>query len=143
MALRNFNWNSVTYEDDPQLAYNNFEENFNTLYNLYFPISLKKTNRNFSAIEDWMSKGILISRKEKIRLFSEYKSKMLDSCLIKYKNYRNLYNKIIRKAKILHYEKLFTKSKFNLKQTWTLFNKAINKKPKKTKKTLPQLSFKI
>jgi len=130
-ALKNINWDPITSSDNPNTAYDHFEETFIDLYNLYFPLSPKKFCRRTSPIEDWMSRGLLISRNEKLRLFSLSKSNPTPFNTLTYKTYRNIFNSAIRTVKKLQYEKLFCKAKFNLKQTWTLFNKANNKKPKK------------
>jgi len=88
-----------------------------------------------------MSRGLLISRNEKLRLFSLSKSNPTPYNTLTYKTYRNIFNSAIRTAKKLHYEKLFCKAKFNLKQTWTLFNKAINKKPQKNEQNITSLKL--
>lgn len=49
-----------------------------------------------------MTKGLLISRKEKLRLQVLSKTKP-DLFKTKYKTYLNLYNKVLRKSKLIHY----------------------------------------
>jgi len=138
-ALKNIGLNSVLDSNDPNTAYNDFEGTFVDLFNLFFPPTPIKTSRRNCPIEDWMTKGLLISRNAKFRLFSISKSFPTLPNISLYKTYRNIFNSTVRTAKKLHYEKLFHKSKFNLKETWSLFNKAINKKPKKTNKISPPL----
>jgi hypothetical protein len=47
--------------------------------------------------------------------------------ITKFKNYRNVYNKLIRLAKKLQYEKLFLKYQNNLKKTWQVLHEVIKK----------------
>jgi endonuclease/exonuclease/phosphatase (EEP) superfamily protein YafD len=67
-ALRNINWDLVTNSDSAQESYNYFSDTFLALYDIYFPNVTIKFNRNYHPLENWMSNGILISRREKIRL---------------------------------------------------------------------------
>ena len=74
-----------------------------------------------------MTKGILVSRNTKIKLAK--------NCLIspsletshKYKLFRNVYNTTIRGAKKLYYERELKKAQSDLKKTWAILKKAINK----------------
>jgi hypothetical protein len=116
-ALRNCIWEFVTNSDSAQESYNYFSDTFLSLYDIYFPNITVKFNRNFHPLEKWMSKGLLISRREKIRLCNiSLKHPSPLNCM-KFKNYRNVYNKLIKLAKKIHYEKLFSKFQSNLKKT--------------------------
>jgi len=78
-----------------------------------------------------MTKGLLISRKRKIVLCN---LSLKDPCplnILNFKNYRNLYSKIIKTSKKLHFEKALTKNQSNLKKTWQILRKAINKNVRK------------
>ena len=109
-ALQNFNWNFVEDNNDAQVAFSNFSNVFHNLYNLYFPIVVKKFNKNVHYIEKWMSKGILISRTQKIKMGKLCHSHPIQDNLIAYRNYRNLYNTVIRGAKKMFFEKELVKA---------------------------------
>ena len=98
-SLLRFNWTCVTENNDTQLSYNNFSDSFLSLYNLYFPTTKFKFNRNYNKLEKWMSSGILTSRREKNRLSKLCFTHPNAINLAAFKNYRNLYNKIVRAAK--------------------------------------------
>ena len=51
VALRDFNWNFVTENNDAQLAFSDFSNTFHHLYNLYFPIVTTKFNKKIHKIE--------------------------------------------------------------------------------------------
>ena len=118
-------------DNDVQVAFSNFSNVFHNLYNLYFPIVVKKFNKNVHYIEKWMSKGILISRTQKIKMGKLCHSHPLQENLIAYRNYRNLYNTVIRVAKRMFFEKELVKAQSNLKKTWSILKNAINKNCKK------------
>jgi len=69
-TLHSLRWRAVLDEEDPQIAYNVFSDIFFNLYDLQFPLKEIKFNKNFHNKEPWMTKGILVSRIEKIRLAS-------------------------------------------------------------------------
>ena len=115
-----------------QVAFRNFSNVFHNLYNLYFPIVVKKFNKNVHYIEKWMSKYILFSRTQKIKMGKLCHSHPLQENLIAYRNYRNLYNTVIRVAKRMFFEKELVKAQSNLKKTWSILKNAINKNCKKS-----------
>ena len=138
-ALLRFNWSTVINCKDTQQSYNNFSDSFLALYDLHFPISRFKFNKNYSRIEKWMSKGILTSRREKIRLSKLCFSHPTPLNTIVFKKYRNMYNKIVKVAKKMSYDRLFKKFQSNLSKTWQLIHEVINKKPKKESNTFSHL----
>ena len=74
-----------------------------------------------------MTKGILISRLNKIKLGKLCFMTPSIANSIKFKNYRNIYNTVIRNAKKLFYEKELLMAQSNLKKTWSILKNAINK----------------
>jgi hypothetical protein len=126
-ALRNINWDFVTNSDSAQESYNYFSDTFLALYDIYFPNVTVKLNRNYHPLENWMSNGILVSRREKIRLCKVSLKNPSPTNVSKFKSYRNIYNKVIRLAKKLHYDKLFSKFRSNLKKTWQVLHEVIKK----------------
>jgi hypothetical protein len=125
-SLHSLRWGFVLEEEDPQAAYNLFSDSFFNLYNLHFPLREIKFNKNFHIKEPWMSKGLLVSRKEKIRLASCAAKNPTHFLKSKYKIYRNIYNSLLRAGKKLYYERELGKNVSNLKKTWELIKKATN-----------------
>ena len=79
-----------------------------------------------------MSKGILISGTQKIKMGKLCHSHPIQENLIAYRNYRNLYNTVIRGAKKMFFEKELVKAQSNLKKTWSILKNAIKKRNKKS-----------
>lgn len=69
--LRNLSWQSTYNSNDVNLAYNNFWSPFKTLFELHFPFRTPRPNRNFNKINDFMTPGLLISRRTKNELFKK------------------------------------------------------------------------
>jgi hypothetical protein len=68
-----------------------------------------------------MTPGLLISRAHKLEL---HKKSLIDSAQFstRYKEYRNIFNSLIRASKKLHYDAKFTLHAKNPKMIWNLLN---------------------
>ncbi len=83
-----------TYEDTQDM-YDYFSETFLALFILYFPLLSKKLNKNTHPLNPWMTKGLLISRKQKKILCTQYNKSPSALNKNRFKLYRNLYAKLI------------------------------------------------
>ena len=102
-----------------------FWNNFHTLQ-FTLPFTIKKINKNVHGFHPWMTKGLLISRCKKISLCKSSIKHPSANIISIYKNYRNLYAKIIRASKKLFYEQQLAKYQSDCKKTWQILRKAIN-----------------
>jgi hypothetical protein len=105
--LKNINWHPVLSSNNVDTGFGNFWEIFSTLYDLHFPLTKVKFNRNIHRINDFMTKGLLVSRKRKLEL---QKLSILDpaSYFNTFKQYRNLFNSTLRASKNLYYDTKFS-----------------------------------
>jgi len=131
-SIQRFNWTHVTDTECAQTAYNNFSATFSHLYNTYFPVLKKKFNKNFHKIEPWMTNGLLISRRQKILLGKAHLKNRTVINLQCFKDYRNVYNKVVRTAKKLYFEKKLASNQANIKKVWQILYSAVNIKRTKT-----------
>ena len=132
--LSNLSWDDVLSCPDPLESFDLFWNSWSTLYNLHFPVKKSKFNKNFHKIQDFISKGLLTSRRTKLSLYQDYLSSRNPLKFEIYKNYRNLYNKLIREAKKLYYEKKLESSKSCPKKMWGYLYEAIDKRSTKSSK---------
>ena len=88
--------------------------------------------------EPWMSKGLMKSSYKLDKL--HVKSLKCPSINDKYKEYRNIYNKLKRKAKFNYYNNIIESNKNNSAKLWKILNKIIGKTH--NKKDLPG-TFKV
>ena len=84
-ALSNLNWHETLLHNDVDAAFNSFWTLFSELYQLHFPIIRMKFNSNIHKINDYMSTGLLISRKTKIEL---HKKAMVDKTVESFQKYK-------------------------------------------------------
>ena len=124
--LNLISWNDVTSTDCPDQAFKNFNETFTTLHNLHFSPKTVKFNINYHKLEPWMSRGLLISRKTKLKLATQLSKFPTPANLSKYKTFRNIYNSTLRAAKKLHFHKAIQNNTNNLKKTWAILKHALN-----------------
>jgi hypothetical protein len=124
LLLRGNDWNPVLTKNDVDSAFGTFWDEFKPIYDICFPLTASRFNRNIHKINGHMTAGLLISRMNKNRL---HKTALVDPCLVnitKYKAYRNIYNSLIRKSKKLYFEDNLNANVNNPKKSWELLKEA-------------------
>jgi len=132
LLLRGTNWIPTLESNDVDVSFGVFWNEFKQLYDVCFPLTVTKLNRNIHRINGYMTTGLLISRSTKNNL---HKASVLDPTLqntLKYRTYRNLYNTVIRKSKKMYFEKSLNENVKNPKKTWEILKEAtVGSKPNK------------
>ena len=123
-------WNDVLDSNCANTAYEIFWDSFKTLFDLHFPLNRVKINRNKTKLNEFMTKGLLLSRKTKLKLLRKAKATRTEENWNKFKHYRNIYNSVLRKAKYFYWNDSIAKSADNPKQMWKVINAACNKSKK-------------
>ena len=126
-TLSNFSWNHVLNSNDTNEASNLFCEQFSDLYDIHFPIIEVRKNKNCHAINRFMTRGLLISRKNKLKLQKKAKTSPNGPAPEKFRLYRNIYNSLIKKAKKFFYRDEINNANGNSKRIWSTINHALNK----------------
>ena len=115
--LSKLRWRNVLSSNDVNVIFDNFWSDFYALFILHFPLKKVKLNRNVHKIQNFITNGILTSRRHKNEL---HKKALLDPP--KYHKlfieYRNMYNKIVRISKQMFVDDNFKKFQKNPKKTW-------------------------
>ncbi len=126
MALSNLTWEEVCTENDMDTAFDKFWKTFKDLYNLHFPLTKTKFNRNVHKVNNYMTAGLLVSRLRKNNLRITAAKERTPQATENYRKYRNAYNCILRNSKKLYFDKNFDLHKHNPKKTWELLKEATN-----------------
>ena len=116
--VKNISWDDILTEKEPQQAFQKFYEKIDSLTEIAFPEVTKKSFHKQKPNLPWFSNGLRISNLHKMKLASKKLKKPTNENINNYKKYLSIYNKLIRKAKIMHYQKQFELSKYNMKKTW-------------------------
>ena len=106
-TLSNFNWAETLTKNDVDTAFNSFWSVFLDFYNLHFPLKKFKFNKNSHKINDFLTAGLLISRKNKLELCKKATKERTAEALLKYKTYRNIFNSLLRKSKKMYFDSNF------------------------------------
>jgi len=130
-ALRQADWSNVYNSNDPNEAYSSFINTYLKLYNQTIPIKTIRFNKYRHKSHPWITRGIIKSLYTKDKLYSKLK-KCKNKDLyrekdIQYKAYRNIYNRIIRQAKINYWHAQFEENKNSIKDTWQNINKLLHR----------------
>jgi hypothetical protein len=120
--LRNVRWGNVISYDDTNVCFNNFWTDFSVMYDLHFPSKRIKFNKNFHKINQFMTPGLLVSRRNKL-LLQKKSIANPDLYHVQYRNYRNLYNSVLRAIKKMYVDENFKKYQGTLKKRGIFSNK--------------------
>ena len=72
-----------------------------------------------------MTSGLIISHKQNENLFAKKLKNPSKSNIESFQSYNNIYSKLRRISKPLHYDEQFIKFTRNIKQTWSLIREVI------------------
>lgn len=105
--------------------WNLFTNNIKSMYEECFP--LKTLSKNQLKNKAWFTAGLKKSAKTKEKLYKNWLANKTEPKALKYKNYKNAYNKALRLAKQNYYRKLFSTDTDN-KKMWTEVKTIISKR---------------
>ena len=95
--------------------------------NICAPIKVVKIPAKYVIREKWMTKGLLQSS---LNLQKMRKRKTGKTSSNLYRSYRNLYNRLVRIAKTMHYTALIDIYKCDIAHTWQVLNEITGKRKK-------------
>lgn len=129
--LQPLQWEEVLSVNDPELSFNLFWDIFNTFFDLHFPVVSMNFNKNTCKIQGFMTKGILVSRQNKLSLYKKSIKYPSQDNKAEYKRFRNLYNSVLRASKKLYFEQKINESQGDPKQLWSVLNESMNRNTSK------------
>ena len=142
LKLSQIEWkNIIKTLDNPNTAYENFFDIFFKTSDKYFPevrIKIKaKTNQN-----PWIKKRIRKSFKKKQKLYERFLKKRTPQNQQQYKNYKNLFETIEKKAKKIYYScKLLKCAGDIIKKKWNVMKNIIGNSKIKSTNLPPKLTI--
>ena len=115
--------------DDLHSTMDSFENWLTNILNKYFPIKQKQLTKK-SAVAPWITKRVKECIAKKHRIFKLFKRGMVDRGY--FNLIRNKVQKIIKLSKRNHYNALFDRAKNDIRKTWQVINKSLNRSKKST-----------
>ena len=134
-TLQTASFNGVISENRPKQAFENFFEIVDNCVDLAFPEVMIKTSSINTSHNPWMSKGLLISRAHKEKLFSKKLHCPSPEKIDKFKKYNIIYKKICGHAKMSFYSGKFKEFSSNSKKTWDTLRDIL--RTKKRRENIP------
>jgi hypothetical protein len=132
-SLSMLDWAPVTDKNDVNIAYEEFWNLYNTTFNDCFPFTRTKFNKNIHKKNEFMTNGLLISRRTKLNLQKASIVNPTAHNVQLYKNYRKIFQKMLNAAKKLHINEKLRNCKNNPHATWKILNDVIGKTPNNPK----------
>lgn len=132
-ALSLNTWNIVLENESADIAYSLFFEIFSNLFELHFPLTQPRRNKNFTPLNPFMSRALLRCRSKKQLLAKKLKSFPSQFNKDSYNNYRNVYNKTIRHAKVMHYRRQIKDAGKDSRKIWGVLKNTMGVSKKSNK----------
>ncbi len=108
------NWTESLSMQNVNMAYESFWRQYREIFDATFPLTELKFNKNMHKVNNFMTAGLLTSRGTKIALHKQCLVNPTPLSLNNYKQFRNLYNRTLRAAKILHIKNKMKRAFFRL-----------------------------
>ena len=118
--LYNTNWEKVTNSTEVNTCYDEFWAIYSQLHDKNFPFSTGRFNRNFHKISDFMTPGLLISRRTKIKLHKIALTDNVPFNWTQYRMYRNIFNKTVKASKKMQICNKINMNSKNPKKMWEI-----------------------
>ena len=132
-----FNENLTPDDNDPNAYFSNFRNLLSRTIDKHATRRPITRREQFSKRKPWIANGLLTSVKTKVRLLKRFVKFKISKSYAKYKQYRNLLNRVIKQAKIRYYHLAINNSRGNSDELWKVIRKLIqSRKPKQSASTL-------
>ena len=136
LLLTSADWTDVYDRTDPTEAYSIFLHKYLSFLDKAMPQKKVCFNKYKHKSQPWITKGLLKSLCTKDKLYKVFK-RCTDPLKktqkeIEYKNYRNMYNSLIRSAKQEYWSRNFELNIQNTKQTWKNINALLKRNTNKS-----------
>ena len=121
--IKSYNWNEILNKLNTEESFNVFSEALIRAFNTHMPERSKRLGNEVTRNEPWITNGIktTITKQKKL-----YKRTLLEksnpSTIEKYKAYRNMLQRIKRKAKIQYYRSRCKEFRNDTRKLWNLIN---------------------
>lgn len=135
--LAEMNWDTVFDQTSPEAAFYSFDSKIKDCYEECFPFTTVKITDKQKQSEPWITKAILISRKNKNKLAAKKVNKPSVENTTKFKEFNKLYRAVCRKAKANYFKEKFTEYSKNMKKTWSTLRDIYGSK--KSKPDIPNV----
>ena len=115
-------------EDNPEASFDSLFEQLTAIAELAFPLITPSNGKKIAKNNPWTTSGIRKSAATRNKLFVMMRKSPTPINKSAFKTYNSIYNKIIKKAKRLHYLSAFKMVQGDLRKSWQLINEITGRK---------------
>ena len=126
--LQEVSWNRVLEENNTENTYSLFIKKFSEIYNEAFPKYIVKCR--YDNRKPWLTDGLRKAIKHKNKLYKKTKKIPVTHIIVEYKQYKNKLNKLLKESERMYYQDMFENYRGNMKQTWNVIKRILNKNKK-------------
>jgi hypothetical protein len=120
-------WNTVLNIYNVDESYEEFWRIYTEIYNRNFTLKRMRFNKNIHKVNNFMTPGLLVSRKSKKILHKKSLSEPSAENISKYKTFKTVYSRVIRAAKKLYFMSKLEANAGNPKKIWQTLNEILGK----------------
>ena len=132
----NLDWFNEMKRLDENEAFQFLTDKINEAVNKNCPLKTRTISNKSIIKEPWMTSGLINSSRKLDKLYKGcYNLERTHEKFIKYKSFRNLFNKTKRAAKIKYYHDQIVEARTDSAKTWKILNKLIGKSNNKNEVT--------
>ena len=128
LLLKKADWRKMEEIDTPTQKTEYFQSKVQEAYEEAFPLKEVKFNKNIHAIEQWVTRGILISRVTLNKLSQKWAKSRNPIHHEEYTVYKNILQSVTRKSKEMSYGEIYENNYKDARKIWELTNKLLDRK---------------
>ena len=113
-------------------AYESLSNKLNHLIQTHSPEKTVVITFNKIIQEPWMTTGLMKSAQKRDKLYKKSQIEKIHTTSTRFIEYRNMYNKLKRKAKEKYFHELLDTYKHNIRKTWSVINNIIGRQNDKS-----------
>ncbi len=125
--LNSQSWEDVISINNTQTSFDNFMNFYTETFNSVFPLKKVRFNKKIHKKEPFMTNGLLKSRFKKLKLAAKYSKSKTVLNTTRYKQYRDIYNSLIKLSKKMYFKDIILENKSDLKKQWQILREALRK----------------
>jgi len=128
LLIKTENWYSRLDYENVDIMIEVFNSKLKEFVNYSMYTNTKYKSKKMFKIEEWITTGIIISIRNKQKLYAQLRTRPFDSKFRQYYIcYRNMLYLLIRKSKQLYYQNKLNSAQSNTKQVWKIINEVTDK----------------
>ena len=135
-AYNDTSWNDVLSSTSTNTSFSYFSKKIQNIFDKVCPLSEVKVKPK-ELQNSWMTNGLKKSSKRKQKLYNKFLKSRSIVDENNYKNYKNLFQKLLKKSKSNYYSNQLNKHKSDSKKTWQIINEITGRK-KPSNDTFPK-----